>query len=176
MVRLEIGKKFNKLLILKEVEPNVYKNSRIRNVLVKCDCGVEKVIRYNSVYKGHSKSCGCESNNIKHLHHTNKRPSRTHKSWSSMKWRCLNPNATRYDNWGGRGITICDRWLQPKGQGFINFLEDMGERPEGMTLDRIDNDGNYEPDNCRWATASEQNSNKGSWEKKNKNQLTLISV
>jgi hypothetical protein len=77
-----------------------------------------------------------------------------------MKERCINPNIRQYDNYGGRGITVTDRWRG--AEGFINFLADMGERPEGrgrggyLSLDRIDNDGNYEPGNCRWATSHEQ--------------------
>ncbi len=90
----------------------------------------------------------------KHGHATNG-ISPTYHSWASMLARCDNPKNTRYADWGGRGITVCDRW-----RDFRNFLEDMGEKPEGMSLDRIDNSGNYEPGNCRWSTLSEQNSNR----------------
>ena len=76
-------------------------------------------------------------------------------SWSNMRSRCNNPNNQDYSQYGGRGITCCDRWKR-----FANFLEDMGERPEGLTIDRIDVNGNYEPSNCCWATPKEQNSNK----------------
>lgn len=84
--------------------------------------------------------------------------SRTYNSWTAMKRRCLNLTNKDYENYGGRGITICNRWLGE--DGFINFLSDMGERPKGTTLDRIDNNGNYEPSNCKWSTSKQQSNNR----------------
>lgn len=80
----------------------------------------------------------------------------TYVAWDNMKQRCYNEKRPDFPNWGGRGIKVCDRWLE----SFDNFLSDMGPRPEGLSIDRIDNDSDYEPNNCRWATWQEQAANR----------------
>lgn len=110
-----------------------------------CICGNTVIVNGGHLRSGTIKSCGC-------LQRLPFRHTLTYSSWNSMKSRCLNPKFPKYKNYGGRGIKICERWMK-----FDNFLEDMGERPEDKTLDRYpNNDGNYEPGNCRWATSAEQ--------------------
>ena len=126
-----------------------------------CDCGNLKTLRLSSLRTGNTTSCGCfriEVSGRKNLTHGHDRVgnrSQEYAAWRNMLSRCLNSNVPKYQSYGARGIKVCKRW---RGiNGFKNFLSDVGEKPSFRhTLDRKNNNGNYEPNNCRWATASEQ--------------------
>lgn len=124
-----------------------------------CDCGATSSTYTNYLLKGLTRSCGhlrAEAKTI-HGHKTRgEKASPTYYSWKSMKWRCTNTAPKDWKHYGGRGIGVCERWVN----SFEMFLADMGERPEGHTLDRIDNDKGYEPGNCRWATPAQQRNNR----------------
>lgn len=131
-----------------------------RRMLVRCDCGTEKLVRVSSLKAGGTKSCGClkreqvsARRKLDTKHGMCGTP--TYGSWSHMIQRCTNPNNDKFYAYGAKGITVCERW-----KSFENFLADMGVRPEGKTLDRYpDQKGNYEPGNVRWATPFEQTCN-----------------
>lgn len=136
------GDRYGKLEVVKLVK-------RQRSTwLCLCDCGNHHIARASNLINGHVQSCGCSRHG--------QTESITYTSWAMMRNRCKNPNNTNYPNYGGRGITVCERW-----DDFMNFLADMGERPsQEYSIGRINNNGNYCPGNCRWETVAQQNNNK----------------
>lgn len=150
-----LNKKFGNLLVVKRIEDSKTGIPRFR---CSCDCGGYAETTGYALRSGNTKSCGCfqkqrasESSKTHGLSKTVE-----YRAWIDLLKRCCDPDSQMYSHYGGRGIVVCDRWLN----GFENFLADMGKRPDGMEIDRINNNGNYEPENCRWTTRIVNTNNK----------------
>jgi hypothetical protein len=149
------GKRFGRLVV---VEQAGVSTTRKALWLCRCNCGEERIIPGDGLRQGEHVSCGCHRRDLTVERNTKhgRYHSKIHIAWTNMLQRCLNPNATKFNNYGGRGITVCERW-----RSFENFLEDIGDPPSSnLSIDRIDVNGNYEPGNCRWATTVQQRHNR----------------
>ena len=157
---IPVGKRYGNLVVESNQEKVMCSDGKARwGCLLKCDCGKSTTMLNRSINarppKYCARNCGLRwASNNKGIGSTSL-PG-WYRSYNAMKQRCLDENCKDYDNYGGRGIKICDRWLENP----MNFYKDMGDRPENMTIDRIIVDGDYEPDNCKWATAITQAQNK----------------
>lgn len=146
------GKKFGRLKAFKRL---VRRGSTYWKCI--CVCGNTVTVRQDSLRRGVTKSCGClHDSKIKHGHFTNRQPSREYFSWMSMLARVRNPKATGYKNYGGKGVKVSDRWNPQTGGSFLNFLADMGRRPEGTELSRYRDRGDYRPGNVAWESRAAQ--------------------
>ena len=148
------GQRFGRLLVVERQGSSGNQSSW----KCRCDCGAETVVVKQSLKSGTTRSCGClqrELSSERRKKHGMSGRNRLYNAWLNMRGRCYDQGDVKFKDYGGRGISVCDRWLV-----FENFAADMGAPPKGMTLDRKNNDGNYEPSNCRWATPLQQARNR----------------
>jgi hypothetical protein len=157
-IRIMPGDLFGRLTVIERCKEKGANNNA--KFLCKCECGNESIAYGNNLKRGHTKSCGClgdENRSAGVVKHGMSNTGEYH-SWAGMIQRCTNPNHIQYKDWGGRGIKVCERWIN----SFENFYEDMGPKPTpGHSIDRWpNNDGDYELVNCRWGTDEQQGGNK----------------
>lgn len=152
------GKRFSRLVVQRQDGVKRFPcGSSVTTWLCACDCGNHVTVLGPALKSGNTKSCGClrGQSNITHGQARHETRPKEYRIWQAMLNRCRNSSVPSYERYGGRGINVCSRWAK-----FENFIADMGDCPEGCSIDRIDNDGDYCPDNCTWSTRTEQARNK----------------
>jgi hypothetical protein len=150
---LKVGSRSGKLEVFE-----VFRGPAMWQVKVRCDCGTEKIMSKSNFTKGNARSCGCVPPGTPFERKHGLSTTRSYNSWKKMISRCYDPDDRYFKNYGGRGITVCERW-----QDVENFVDDMGQRGKLMSIERLDVNGNYEPGNCIWLPHGLQSKNRTKW-------------